>query len=81
MAQLEGLMHELDIINEKLIQMNGLLNNALEKFQELQTRAAEHRNEADESIREACSLDEHIHTREVFLKYIYCPFCGLRLRS
>jgi len=41
MAQLKSVMDELDIINEKLERMNGLLTTALEKYQALQTRDAE----------------------------------------
>jgi len=41
MAQLKSLIDELDIINEKLERMNGLLTTALEKYEALQTRDAE----------------------------------------
>jgi len=59
MAQLKSLMNELDIINEKLMLMNRLLNNALEKFEELPISAAEHRNEAEESIRPSSTYQWH----------------------
>jgi len=41
MAQLKSLIDELDIINEKLERMNGLLATALEKYADLQICDAE----------------------------------------
>jgi hypothetical protein len=61
MAQLKGLMDELDIINEKLEKMNGLLDTAIEKYKVLQTRDAE----------------LHVHpTTEQDNAYWHCPNCS-----
>jgi hypothetical protein len=43
-------------------------------------RAAEHRNEAEASIREACPADRHEYYN-FLLSYHYCPYCGERLLS
>ena len=44
------------------------------------TRVAEQRDEAVESIREACPADRHDYYT-AFLSYLYCPYCGERLHS
>lgn len=54
--------------------------NAMNDRATLQTRVAEQRNEAVESIREACPDDRHMYY-EQFLNYRYCPYCSQRLHS
>jgi len=49
-------------------------------FDESATRAAEHRNEAEASIQEACPADRHTYYK-MFLSYPFCPYCRERLLS
>jgi hypothetical protein len=73
MAQMKSLIDELDIINEKLEKMKGLLAEALEGFVELQKRAAEHRNEAEgEQTCPACLGRRKIYLRR---RWVTCPQC------
>ena len=48
---------------------------------DLLTRAAEHRNEAEESIREACPAERIHSVYRDNSSYEFCPRCGQRLLS
>jgi len=68
-VKLRGLDFSVRFVNKS----TGVLHLSL-------TRVAEQRNEAVESIREACPADRHDYYT-AFLSYLYCPYCGERLHS
>jgi len=75
MAQLKSLMDELDIINEKLERMNGLLTTALEKYQALQTCDAElhvHPTTEQGGLWDCANCEN----RQIGAIFPECPNCG-----